>query len=270
MSPTVERSPGAPLLRLLPFMVVMALLHSAAAFSCARRHVLGSVRRPPPPLPRHCCYSSRGGNIDQPPRAADYSDDPDAPDDDDDDEGDETAMQHAGRYSISGRGKGSAATVTTNTGHVILTDVPAKMGGGDSAPQPVEHLLAALVGCTQATAMYVSRNMNPRLVIDRMDFDIRAIRDERGALMHPVHEVPSIPARLTHVHGTIKVHFKKKKGTSSSSSSSSMVVVTREQLRVLAEQTEARCPIANMMHMSGCVMDIEWTNGRSDDESLQE
>jgi hypothetical protein len=49
-----------------------------------------------------------------------------------------------------------------------------------------------------------------------------------------------------------------------------MVVVTREQLRVLAEQTEARCPIANMMHMSGCVMDIEWTNGRSDDESLQE
>jgi len=259
-------------------MVVMALLHSAAAFSCARLHVLGFVRRPPPPLPRRCCYSSRGGNnIDlPPPRAADYSDDPDAPgDDDDDDEGDETARrQHVKRYSISGRGRGGAATVTTDTGHVILTDVPAKMGGWNSGPQPVEHLLAALVGCTQATATYVSRNMNPRLVIDRMDFDIRAIRDERGALMHPVHEVPSTPARLTRVHGTVKVHFKKKKGTSSSSSlssSSSMVVVTREQLRVLAEQTEARCPIANMMHMSGCVMDIEWTNGtRSDDESLQE
>ena len=165
------------------------------------------------------------------------------------------------RYSISGRGNGSAATVETNTGHVICTDVPIKMGGKDSGPQPVEHLLAALIGCTQATATYVSRNMSPRLAIDHMDFDIRAIRDERGALMHPIDDIPSIPARLTHVHGSIRVNFKKR-GTSS-------MLVTREQLRVLAEQTEARCPIANMMHMSGCVLEIEWTNG-SEDESLQE
>lgn len=140
----------------------------------------------------------------------------------------------------------------TNTGHTISTDVPVKMGGKDSGPQPVEHLLAAFVGCTQATAIYVGRNMVPRLHISGMDFDIRAYRDERGALMPPtmMDDLPSIPARLQRVYGTVTVHFEE-----------SSAATTKERLRILAEQTEARCPVANMMHSSGCVMDIEWVNG---------
>ena len=206
--------------------------------------------RPPPPLPRRrrCCHSRGDGDL--PPPDSDASGSSDARDDSGE------AARHAKRYSISGRGEGSAATVETSTGHAIRTDVPVEMGGGDSGPQPVEHLLAALIGCTQATATYVGRSMIPRLAIDRMDFDIRACRDERGALMRPIHELPSIPARLTRVDGTIRVNFKNK-GTS---------VVTREQLRVLAEQTEARCPVANMMHSSGCVMEIEWTNGSDESQ----
>ena len=59
---------------------------------------------------------------------------------------------HRKQYSISGIGQGSKVTCQTNTNHILETDVPKKMGGGDDAPQPVEHLLAALLGCTQATA----------------------------------------------------------------------------------------------------------------------
>ena len=123
------------------------------------------------------------------------------------------------------------------------------MGGGDAAPQPVEHLLASLLGCTQATALFVGRMMEPRLLIDKMKFDVRAYRDERGALQLPIDEVPPIPARLQCVSCTVTVHLKKGEAASDG------------QLRMLGEQTEARCPVANMMHASGCKMEIEWVNG---------
>jgi putative redox protein len=176
-------------------------------------------------------------------------------------------VKHRKYYSISGTGKKSIVTMLTNTKHTLHTDVPAKMGGMDLAPQPVEHLLAALLGCTQATAMYVSRMMNPRLFIDRIEFsNFMAYRDERGALARPIDVFPSSPSRLQRVSGTVTVYFIASSSSSSNSDSSKSlgndaIVITPEQLKTLAEQTEVRCPIANMMHASGCIMDIKWVIG---------
>ena len=156
---------------------------------------------------------------------------------------------HRKHYSITGVGQRSKVTCKTNTNHTLEADIPTKMGGADSAPQPVEHLLAALLGCTQATAVYVGRMMTPRLLIDKIDFEIDAYRDERGALSLPITEAPPIPARLQRVSGSVVVHFK------------DGVDVSDEQLRILGEQTEQRCPVANMMHASGCIMDMKWKNG---------
>lgn len=161
---------------------------------------------------------------------------------------DENEM-HRKQYSISGTGRRSKVTCQTNTNHILETDVPKKMGGGDEAPQPVEHLLAALLGCTQATAVFVGRMMEPRLIIDNIDFNIEAYRDQRGALSLPITETPAIPARLQKVAGTVIVTFK------------DGMEVSEEQLDMLGKQTEARCPVANMMNASGCIMEIEWKNG---------
>ena len=152
-------------------------------------------------------------------------------------------------YHLEGIGKRSQVSLQTDTGHSIQTDVPKKMGGGDTAPQPVETLLAALIGCTQATAVFVGRNMEPRLLIDRLEFNIYAHRDERGALEMPINETPkNAPARLQSVEGSIKVHLKK--GS-----------LSDNQLEMLVEQTEVRCPVANMMMASGCEMKIQWLSG---------
>jgi len=159
------------------------------------------------------------------------------------------AANHRKRYAMTGTGKASRVEMRTNTNYELFTDVPKKMGGADSAPQPVEHLLAALLGCAQATAVFVGRNMTPRLLIDRIEFDIGAYRDARGALQQPIEETPDIPARLQYVSGTAKVFFKGKTPVSS------------EQLQLLGEQTEARCPVANMMIASGCEMDMHWIQG---------
>eukprot|EP00965_Chrysotila_dentata_P060504 2005565-Pleurochrysis_carterae.AAC.2 len=59
-------------------------------------------------------------------------------------------------YKLSARSMGRAGTViSTDTGHTIRTDVPKHMGGDDIAPQPVELLLAALVGVCSAIIIHV-------------------------------------------------------------------------------------------------------------------
>ena len=69
--------------------------------------------------------------------------------------------------------------------------------------------------------------------------------------------VPSIPARLQYVSDTVKVYFKK---------NGMKVSDSDKELGILSEQTEARCPVANMMHASGCDMDIKWLNGSTSSE----
>ncbi len=192
-------------------------------------------------------------------------------------DGDDAQNQYKKYYQISGVGTKSFVSVKTNTNHELQTDVPKKMGGGDSAPQPVETLLAAWAGCTQATAMYVGRNMEPRLFIDKIEFDVEAYRDERGALGGdlPIQvreddrkselqlPDPEIPARLEKVVGTVKVYLrgKRRQNEGGGGEEERQLLLTDEQLSLLGEHTERRCPVANMMVMSGIEMDIKWMNG---------
>ena len=122
----------------------------------------------------------------------------------------------------------------------MATDVPRKVGGQDEAPQPVQLLLGALIGCKQATATFVA--MKQRIKIRSMKFDIEAYRDEVGALSLPIDRDPPVPSRLQKVFGTIVVDTD----------------ATQDQIDALARQVHHRCPVANMMHLSGCEMDIQW------------
>ena len=148
-------------------------------------------------------------------------------------------------------------TVSTNTGHVLQTDLPKRMGGQDTAPQPVEMLLASWMGCTQATALFVARQLS--VTIDYIEFDdIRAFRDEHGALELPIQQDPSVPSRLQRVTGTITVHFR-----TENAGTDGTFPVSDADFSLLKEQTELRCPVANMMIASGCQMDVEWRQASS-------
>jgi putative redox protein len=161
------------------------------------------------------------------------------------------------RYKVQGgtsKKSRAGVTVRTGTGHVLETDLPRAMGGIDAAAQPVETLLAALAGCTQATALFVARNLRPRrLDIDRIEFDLRAARDERGSLTLPIDSPPGVPSRLRAVTGTVRVHAARN------------IPISDRDLALLREQTELRCPVANMMIASGCEMDVRWVDGSADE-----
>ena len=75
-------------------------------------------------------------------------------------------------YSITGTTQGTTSTSQTR-GHTLRTDTPPSGGGKDTAPQPVETLLAALIGCEGATADFVARML--RTKIRSIDFELRSV-----------------------------------------------------------------------------------------------
>ena len=129
----------------------------------------------------------------------------------------------------------------------------------NSAPQPVEMLLTALMICTQATALFVGRHMQPtRLILDRLEFNISAVRDERGAIGLPLvkdyedeDDDDDIPSRLQSVSGKVTVYAVKNQN------------IDPDVIEMLKELTEKRCPVAKMMIDSGCRMDIVWVDGNA-------
>ena len=146
-------------------------------------------------------------------------------------------------YRVVGGGIGSSCKVLTDDGWAITTDTPKVQGGTNTAPQPVMLLLASLCGCELATARFVALKSLPRIKMGRVEFDLEATRDERGAINLPLTAPLPAPARLERVWGTATLYD---------------TDATQEQITSLGAQVHLRCPVANMMVLSGCVLDIDW------------
>ena len=146
-------------------------------------------------------------------------------------------------YKVIGGGDAVNCNVTTDDGWKISTDTPKNQGGTNTAPQPVSLLLASLCGCELATARFVALKSSPRIKMGRIEFDLNAKRDERGAISLPLGSPLPAPARLEHVSGTATVYNTN---------------ATQEQIKQLGDEVHLRCPVANMIVLSDCVLDIDW------------
>ena len=142
-------------------------------------------------------------------------------------------------YSITGRTEGTTSTSQTR-GHTLRTDTPPSGGGKDTAPQPVETLLAALIGCEGATADFVARML--RTKIRSIDFELEASRDPQGAAHLPVDATAPAVSRLARIWGVAHVETD----------------ADDESIEKIGRIVHERCPVANMVVASGCELDIEW------------
>lgn len=137
---------------------------------------------------------------------------------------------------------------TTDTGHQISTDLPRLSGGDDTAPQPVELMTAALLGCKVATAHFVARHAWPRKHnrITSIRFtDVVAERDEQGALAMPITADPPVSAALLRVRGVAHVR-------------PASETITAADVATLGHLVEVRCPVAATLTKAGCALDFEW------------
>jgi uncharacterized OsmC-like protein len=108
-----------------------------------------------------------------------------------------------------------------------------------SSITPIELLLSSLIGCEQATSSFVAQQMN--LILDRVEFDVYGERDATLPITLPL-QIDLPPTRLHRIYGTATVF------TSSS----------QKEIDALQEEVHKRCPVANMVILSGCILDIKW------------
>lgn len=52
---------------------------------------------------------------------------------------------------------------TSSTGHGLVTDAPEAVGGGDTAPTPMELILLGLIGCTGVDVASILKRMRQPL-----------------------------------------------------------------------------------------------------------
>eukprot|EP00930_Biecheleria_cincta_P088856 TRINITY_DN78116_c0_g1_i1.p1 TRINITY_DN78116_c0_g1~~TRINITY_DN78116_c0_g1_i1.p1 ORF type:complete len:172 (+),score=36.90 TRINITY_DN78116_c0_g1_i1:84-599(+) len=149
-------------------------------------------------------------------------------------------------YQLTSTGSGCKTHTVTDDGFHITSDTPSAAGGTGSAPQPVQLLLASLAGCEQATAHFVAAKLRLSAPIRKIDFDIRAERDEWGSMAPPIQKDPEVASRLQRIWGTATV----------------FTDATEEEVAKVAAAVKVRCPVANMVLASGCKLDVMWSKAK--------
>ena len=153
-------------------------------------------------------------------------------------------------------------SVRASTGHLLEMDLPKAVGGLDRGAQPVELLIASLLGCKTATAHFVARHLwqRPHNRIDSVEFSQVVVeRDERGALALPIEAMPPVSSAILSVRGVATV-------TPSARRAGQQAVITSEQVEELGRLVEVRCPVAATLLAAGVEMDFEWRLAARDDD----
>jgi uncharacterized OsmC-like protein len=118
---------------------------------------------------------------------------------------------------------------------VFVTDEPIAHGGSGEGPSPLQTVLGALCGCESITFHRTATEME--FAYDSIDFDAAFTIDIRGRLGQ----------KGTRQHfQTVKVQA---------------VVTTAEtveRLREVVEETEARCPVFNLINDAGVKLEVSW------------
>lgn len=128
-------------------------------------------------------------------------------------------------FKASGRWTGGLQVEAKVRQFTVNFDEPPSLGGQDAAPNPVEGLLASLVGCLGIVTVVVAREKN--LPVEGVEIDVEGDLDPRG-FMGQYHIVR--PGFLS-VRFVVKV-----KGN-----------LKEEDLKALLTEVERRCPVSDTL-----------------------
>jgi uncharacterized OsmC-like protein len=123
---------------------------------------------------------------------------------------------------------------TGEFGHLVL-DEPSAHGGGGEGPSPLQAVLGALCGCEAVTFHRTAKDVG--FAYDSLDFEASFTIDIRGA----------------QGDRSVRPHFQTVRVRA--------VVATEEseeRLRAVVEETEARCPVFNLLCDAKVDLQMQW------------
>ncbi len=145
---------------------------------------------------------------------------------------------HIETFKAEAQGKGWPTKVSiTDTEWVIKTDEPIEDGGSNTGPNPMQLFIASLAGCQNEQAQVVADELS--LNITQIDIKVEIDLDLSGFM-----------------------------GTSDNSNGSYKNVrlealvtgeITDEQVKILGQKVDDRCPILALLRTSGCAIESSWS-----------
>jgi len=118
----------------------------------------------------------------------------------------------------------------------VITDEPSSLGGTNSAPSPIETLLAALVGCEGVIIRGVASAIN--FEYSKVEFKAESQIDLRGPK-----GVPGVRPYFETVTVDVILHTEE----------------TPERIEKLKKNVEFRCPIVKLLRAADVELTVNWT-----------
>ena len=140
------------------------------------------------------------------------------------------------RKSLSATNPGNMTTTVEFPGLASITlDEPVIHGGGGQGPSPLQGVLGSLCGCEAVTFNRTAKEMN--FSYNGLEFAAKYTIDIRGRMGVPG-VVPHFKTVLVHVH--VKTDE------------------DEDRLRKVVKETEARCPVFNLIKDAGVEIKCVW------------
>tara|TARA_R110002073_G_scaffold14554_1_gene59268 strand:- start:37534 stop:37989 length:456 start_codon:yes stop_codon:yes gene_type:complete len=144
---------------------------------------------------------------------------------------------HIETFKAEAQGNGWPTKVDiTDTEWNLQLDEPVEDGGLNSGPNPMQYFTASLAGCQNEQAQVVAEELS--LNIEQINISIEIDLDLSGFM-----------GMADHSNGSYK-----------NVGLNAIVTgeVTDEQVRILGEKVDARCPILALLRTSGCEIESNW------------
>lgn len=138
-------------------------------------------------------------------------------------------------FSVTGIYRGNLRTDVTARQFSIPVAEPPELGGDDSAPNPMELLLAALDGCLAVVIEVVAAEHGATL--KSIDLASEGTLDTRGFL-----GTADVPAFFRAVHTRIKIE----------------VDLPPESFAAFTRTVERRCPAGTLIEAAGVNYTVDW------------
>ncbi len=139
------------------------------------------------------------------------------------------------KMQVSGKSEGMKTLVKAGK-HEIIVDEAEQMGGDNAGANPLQYLLTALVGCTNAVAHMSAKEM---------EFDLQELSIKANGEFDPRGFMGDSSIRCHFETATLKVEVK----TSES----------EERVQELKEMVAARCPVYSTFVAADIEMKDTWT-----------
>jgi uncharacterized OsmC-like protein len=115
-------------------------------------------------------------------------------------------------------------------------DEPVELGGTDTAPNPMEYVVAALCGCNGVMIPLVAKELD--FAFSGIDFEATGIIDVRGLMGEE----------------GVRPHFQKVRFNVNIQTEES-----EERIEQLKNEVERRCPVFSLLHDAGVKVDTKWS-----------